>query len=285
VEVKNDKPLPPFDLLPVDKLPTLQDLGFAIVHVGGTQYKLMKGDVIMTEKLLGAPVGSEILLQKVLLVGTKTWTAVGTPLLERARVHAVVEEQTKTKKTIVFKKKRRKGYIRHNTHRQPFTTLRIKEILFELGDGLDTSKGLDKNLILQNVISVPVPQVQRVPPPPPMLSATNLPHPPPFPSTANPLPNWDKKMIELAKHKKIPNGDHTQKIAQNKQPQQKVENKKAPTSDSQKIAQNKQPQQNVDNKKIPNGGDPQKSKKPQQNNQKAPNSGTQKDASQHKDQE
>jgi len=187
--------------IPIEKLQPLTDMGFAIVHIGGTQHKLMKGDVVMAQKV-EAPIGSEILFQKVLMVGTKNWTAFGTPLLQKARVHAVVEEQTKTKKVIVFKKKRRKNYVRHNTHRQPFSMLRIKDIFFDPSENfLDFSNALDKETVLNNVTTHPLPPIERVPPPPTMLSATKLPTPAPFPSTANPLPTWDKKLIQLNEKK------------------------------------------------------------------------------------
>jgi hypothetical protein len=67
-------------LVPVQNLVAIKD-SFAIVHVSGhqvcsqtltvnTQYKVTEGDEIMVEKL-EAPVLSQILLDKVLLVGTK----------------------------------------------------------------------------------------------------------------------------------------------------------------------------------------------------------------------
>jgi len=103
---------------------------FAIVHLCGTQYKLHPGDVIVTQKLL-AEVGEEIILDKVLLVGTKNWTAIGTPLLPLAKVFAIVEEQTLSEKVIIFKKKRRKNYRRLKGHRQQITTLRITDVSIE----------------------------------------------------------------------------------------------------------------------------------------------------------
>ena len=103
---------------------------FAVVHVGGHQYKVTIGDIIVTEKLEAA-VASTIILNKVLLLGTKTFTRIGSPLLDDVTVHAVVEEQTKTEKTIIFKKRRRKHYRRLRGHRQPVTTLRITDILFQ----------------------------------------------------------------------------------------------------------------------------------------------------------
>jgi len=104
------------------------DQAFAVVLVGGKQYKVTPGDVIVTEKLEGAPVGQAITLDKVLLVGSRAFTAVGTPRLENARVLATVEEQTLSEKVIVFKKRKRKTYRRTNGHRQPITVLRIGAI-------------------------------------------------------------------------------------------------------------------------------------------------------------
>eukprot|EP01097_Dermamoeba_algensis_P003746 TRINITY_DN255_c0_g2_i1.p1 TRINITY_DN255_c0_g2~~TRINITY_DN255_c0_g2_i1.p1 ORF type:complete len:209 (+),score=31.24 TRINITY_DN255_c0_g2_i1:70-696(+) len=103
---------------------------FAVVLVGGRQYKVVKGDVIITHKL-EVEVGEKIILQKVLLVAGQDFTAVGQPMLKSAAVHAEVEEQTLSRKVIIFKKKRRKGYQRKRGHRLPLTTLRITDIEFE----------------------------------------------------------------------------------------------------------------------------------------------------------
>jgi len=113
-----------FEQDPNQKTPT----SFAVVHIGGHQYKVTEGDLIFTEKL-EAPVSSEIVFNKVLLYGTTTQTRIGAPLLEGIDIHAVVEEQTLADKELVFKKKRRKHYRRLNGHRQPLTTLRIKKIV------------------------------------------------------------------------------------------------------------------------------------------------------------
>lgn len=104
---------------------------FAVIHVGGTQYKVMPGDNILTHQLNDSVVGTEIVLNKVLLVGTKTWTAIGQPILTQAKVHAIVEEHTLAENVIIFKKKRRKHYRRTKGHRQPITNLRILDITFE----------------------------------------------------------------------------------------------------------------------------------------------------------
>jgi len=200
-EVISKPPSIPGFHIPVNELKKVDELSFAVVHIGGTQYKLIKGDVVMTQKLEGADVGREILLPKVLLIGTKTWTAIGTPLLENARVHAMVEEQTYTKKTIVFKKKRRKNYVRHNTHRQPFTSLRILDIFFSPKDPIDTSQGINKEQVLSNVLAHEIPQIEREVPTMPILSATKAQLPGPYPSTLNPPSHWDQKLLKKQKLK------------------------------------------------------------------------------------
>jgi len=81
---------------------------------------------------LDAPVRSKILLDKVLLVGTKDQTVIGTPMLTKAKVHAQIEEHSKTEKVIVFKKRGdTKSSRKRSGHRQPYTLLRILDIMVE----------------------------------------------------------------------------------------------------------------------------------------------------------
>jgi large subunit ribosomal protein L21 len=55
-------------------------------------------------------------------------TLVGTPYIENASVTAQVIEQSRSKKIIVFKKKRRQNYRRTMGHRQLQTKLKIIDI-------------------------------------------------------------------------------------------------------------------------------------------------------------
>jgi large subunit ribosomal protein L21 len=119
-EIRQIEVLQPLHILPES---------FAIVHVAGRQYKVCKGDLIITEKLL-ADVGSHIHLKKVLMVGSQDFTAIGTPLLQEAFVEATVEEQTRAAKVITFKFKRRKNHRRTRGHRQIITVLRIGNVHF-----------------------------------------------------------------------------------------------------------------------------------------------------------
>jgi large subunit ribosomal protein L21 len=67
-------------------------------------------------------------LKKVLMVGSQNFTAIGQPLLTEAVVEAVVEEQTRAAKVVVFKFKRRKNHRRTRGHRQDITVLRIGNV-------------------------------------------------------------------------------------------------------------------------------------------------------------
>ncbi|KAG7670676.1 hypothetical protein Ndes2526B_g00460 [Nannochloris sp. 'desiccata'] len=107
---------------------------FAVVEVGGTQYKVTPDDVIITEKLDGVDVSDKIQLQRVLLLGTAAETVIGRPYVPDATVTAVVEEQFLDGKVIIFHKRRRKNSRRTKGHRQPLTTLRILSV-----EGIETN--------------------------------------------------------------------------------------------------------------------------------------------------
>lgn len=101
---------------------------FAIVRTGGKQIKVQKNDVVSVEKL-DTEVGKEIILDQVLMLGDDSKTTIGQPFVEKAEVIATVEDHTRTKKVIVFKKKRRQNYRRKKGHRQHQTVLKITDIL------------------------------------------------------------------------------------------------------------------------------------------------------------
>ena len=99
---------------------------YAVIKTGGKQYKVSAGDLLKIEKLEGA-VGDTIELDEVLMVGGEE-VKIGTPLLPNAKVTAVIVEQGKDKKILVFKSKRRKNYRKKYGHRQPLTRLKITNI-------------------------------------------------------------------------------------------------------------------------------------------------------------
>jgi large subunit ribosomal protein L21 len=100
---------------------------YAVIQTGGKQYRVANGDVITVEKLEGEA-GSTLAISPVLMLDDGKETQVGTPIVEGAAVTAEVVEQTRGKKIVVFKKKRRKGYQRTHGHRQDITVLRVIDV-------------------------------------------------------------------------------------------------------------------------------------------------------------
>jgi large subunit ribosomal protein L21 len=100
---------------------------YAVVHTGGKQYKVQKGETLRIEKIPGE-VGSAVTFDKVLMVADGEEIRVGQPVLENVKVQASIVEQDKAKKVLVFKYKRRKRYRRKQGHRQPYTAIRIDGI-------------------------------------------------------------------------------------------------------------------------------------------------------------
>jgi len=103
---------------------------FAIIKTGGKQYKIETGDVLSVEKIPAQP-GQRVLFNQVLLIADDNETQIGTPFLEKAAVRALVLENFKDEKVLVFKKKRRKQYRRTRGHRQQLTKVRITRITMD----------------------------------------------------------------------------------------------------------------------------------------------------------
>jgi large subunit ribosomal protein L21 len=101
---------------------------FAVVSVGSHQHKVSPDDLFFVEKLHGANVNDVVQLPRVLMLGSKTKTIIGRPVVENARVTCLVEEVVRDEKTIIFKKRRRKYSRRWNGARQTMTGLRVLDV-------------------------------------------------------------------------------------------------------------------------------------------------------------
>jgi len=100
---------------------------YAIFRTGGKQYKASPGDVIRVEKLDGQP-GAPVEFNHVFAV-RKEKLELGAPLVENAKVTATILRNARTPKVRVLKYKRKKQYRRTIGHRQPFTEIRIQDIV------------------------------------------------------------------------------------------------------------------------------------------------------------
>jgi large subunit ribosomal protein L21 len=97
---------------------------YAVIKTGGKQYRVSAGDLLVVEKLDGAP-GAEIAFDQVLMLGDGGEVTVGAPLVDGAVVRATLIETRKGEKVKIFKKTRRQGYRRTRGHRQPESVLRV----------------------------------------------------------------------------------------------------------------------------------------------------------------
>lgn len=86
---------------------------FAIVAIGGKQYKVVKGDILSVPKITGT-VGETVLFERVLVTGEKGKVALGTPVVAGASVKVRILEHKKGKKIEVrrFKAKVRERKAR-----------------------------------------------------------------------------------------------------------------------------------------------------------------------------
>lgn len=97
----------------------------AVIRTGGKQYRVAKDDVLTVERIDGDQ-GQKIDLQ-VLMLGDGSDAKFGSQLGD-AKVTAELVEQTRGKKLVAFKKRRRKNSRRKIGHKQELTKLRIISI-------------------------------------------------------------------------------------------------------------------------------------------------------------
>ncbi|MCB8836649.1 50S ribosomal protein L21 [Aurantimonas sp. VKM B-3413] len=97
---------------------------FAVIKTGGKQYRVAPEDQFTIERVPGEA-GDTVTFGEVLMVDS----TIGAPLVEGASVTAEIVEQTRGKKVISFKKRRRQNSKRTRGHRQDLTLIRVSEIL------------------------------------------------------------------------------------------------------------------------------------------------------------
>lgn len=100
---------------------------YAILRAGGKQIKVAPGDVVRIERSSGETFakGQELRLTEVVLAGADEGKD---PLRGGVAVKATVLGPVRTRKVLVFKKKRRKQYRRTKGHRQNMVEIRIDGI-------------------------------------------------------------------------------------------------------------------------------------------------------------
>jgi large subunit ribosomal protein L21 len=97
---------------------------FAVIRIGGKQYKVSEGEEILVDKLIDLKITPEVLL---VVDGEKI--EVGKPVLTKAKVTVkVITEIEKGEKIDVFKYKAKSRERRHVGFRAKYTRLLIEKI-------------------------------------------------------------------------------------------------------------------------------------------------------------
>ncbi len=97
---------------------------FAIIKTGGKQLRVSQSDEIFVEMLNGNE-GEKVNLTEVLMIDGE----VGTPFIKGASVTGTILKQGKQKKIVVFHYKPKKTQHKKYGHRQPYTKVKIDQIL------------------------------------------------------------------------------------------------------------------------------------------------------------
>lgn len=100
---------------------------YAVVKTGGKQYRVAPGEKLKVERI-PADIGSEVVLDQVLMVADGDNVTVGSPLVPGVSVKARVLAHGRHPKVRIFKLRRRKHYQKHQGHRQNYTELEIESI-------------------------------------------------------------------------------------------------------------------------------------------------------------
>jgi large subunit ribosomal protein L21 len=97
---------------------------FAIVSIGGKQYKVSKDSVIYVEKI-EQDNGSDVVISEVLMVDDK----VGQPYVSGAKVICALDKQVKGEKIDIIHHRPQKHHTKRMGHRQKLTKLVVKDIV------------------------------------------------------------------------------------------------------------------------------------------------------------
>ena len=102
---------------------------YAVVETGGKQYQVKEGKYVDIE-LMDASPDTKVELDKVIAIIAGDHSKIGQPYIEGAFIHGKVLKHDRSKKVIIYKMRKKKGYRVKKGHRQDFTRLLIEDIEF-----------------------------------------------------------------------------------------------------------------------------------------------------------
>ena len=101
---------------------------YAVVKIGGSQYKVSEGEMITVDRLSGKE-GSSIVFSEVLLLVDDDKVKIGRPLVKDGQVKGEIVSQTKGKKIRVATFKAKARYRRVRGFRSLLTRVKILSII------------------------------------------------------------------------------------------------------------------------------------------------------------
>lgn len=105
---------------------------YAVIEDSGTQIKVSEGDIIKIDTRELADDADTVKFERILLVSPGTDgegdAKIGVPYVEGASVSADILEEGRDTKIDIWKKRRRKGYVRHAGHRQGYVRVKVTSI-------------------------------------------------------------------------------------------------------------------------------------------------------------
>lgn len=99
---------------------------YAVIKIGGSQYKVEEGRIIEVELLDSGD--KTFVFDQVLLVVDGDRVTLGTPTVAGLKVYGELVSQIKGKKIEILKYKSKSRYRKHTGHRQKYTQLKITGI-------------------------------------------------------------------------------------------------------------------------------------------------------------
>lgn len=100
----------------------------AVIESGSKQYRVSPGGKIKVEKL-AVKEGDKIVFDKVLLISEDGKTVLGAPMIKGAKVTGDVLKQGRLPKVTLTKYKAKERQRVHKGHKQPFTEIKIVDIV------------------------------------------------------------------------------------------------------------------------------------------------------------
>lgn len=100
---------------------------YAVIRIGGKQYRVSKGDVLLVDRLDTEKSG-QVVFEDVLLLASDGNVRIGKPMIPGIKIKAKVLEQKKGKKIRIAKFKAKVRYRRVMGFRPLFTRLQIIDI-------------------------------------------------------------------------------------------------------------------------------------------------------------